>query len=118
MSTKLSVCLAYHNLFKRGQTTVFRVTRFVVYAIAALVVGYYSAALFVSTFQCSPVSKSWWPKTPGHCIDNDNFRFYTAAANILTSVLIIAAPLPALYTWQHTKPEVTEVMVLILLGLM
>ena len=46
----------------------------------------------------------------------ETFRYCTAAANILTSVLVIATPLPALGRMRHTTPEVTGLMGLILLG--
>ena len=86
--------------------------------MALLVVGYYAAAFLVSSFQCTPVAKSWRPKELGTCIDLDKFRYYTAAANIITSVLIIVIPLPALSKMRQTRPGITELMGLILLGLM
>ena len=46
----------------------------------------------------------------------ETFRYCTAAANILTSVLVIATPLPALSRMRHTTPEITGLMGLILLG--
>ena len=85
---------------------------------ALLVTGYYLAAFFVSIFQCNPVSKSWHSKEQGTCIDLDEFRYYTAAVNIITSVLVITTPLPALSKMRHTRPEITELMGLILLGFM
>ncbi|KAL8697717.1 MAG: hypothetical protein Q9201_006968 [Fulgogasparrea decipioides] len=85
--------------------------------LIVLVVGYYLAAFLVSIFQCTPVSKSWSRKQPGTCIDLDRFRYYTAAVNIITSVFLIATPLPALSKMRQSRPEVTELMGLILLGL-
>lgn len=82
-----------------------------------LILGYYVPAFIVSIFQCTPVSKSRHAKESGTCINLDEFRFYTAAANIITSVLVIAIPLPALSQMRHTRPEVTQVMGLILLGM-
>jgi len=88
-------------------------------ATALLIVGYYGAAFFVSIFQCTPVSRSWLfgKHMGGSCIDLDEFRYCTAAANIITSVLLISIPLPALIRMKHTRPEVSELIVLILLGL-
>ena len=118
MATKLSICLIYHNIFKRANSRLIRATRLVVWALTVLIIGYYVAAFFVSIFQCTPVSKSWHSKEKGTCIDLTEFRYYTAAANIITSVLIIVTPLPALSKMRQTRPEVTELMGLILLGLM
>lgn len=50
-------------------------------------------------------------------MDAETFRYCTAAANILTSVLVIATPLPALGRMRHTAPEITGLMGLILLGI-
>lgn len=118
MLTKLSICLIYYDLFKRANSGLIRATRMVTYGTAFLIIGYYVPAFFVSIFQCSPVSKAWHSKESGMCINVDEFRFYTAAANIITSVLVIATPLPALSKMRHTRPEVTELMGLILLGMM
>ena len=118
MTTKLSICLIYYDLFKKANSRLIRATRIVTYGTTLLIVGYYVPAFFVSIFQCSPASKSWHAKESGTCIDLDKFRVYTAAANIITSVLVITTPLPALSQMRHTRPEVTELMGLILLGVM
>ncbi|KAL9136207.1 MAG: hypothetical protein Q9175_002576 [Cornicularia normoerica] len=117
MSTKLSICLIYYHLFQRANSPLIRATRMVTYGLALLVIGYYLPAFFVSIFQCTPVSKSWLSKESGTCVNLDRFRFCTAAANIITSVLVIATPLPALSKMRHTRPEVSELMGLILLGI-
>ena len=66
------------------------------------------------------MEKSWMPHQEGHCIDLEEFRFYTAAANIITSVLVIAVPLPALLSIcvTNSAPRILEVIGLILLGLL
>ena len=117
MAFKLSICLIYQRLFTKVNSRLFRAARIVTHGLTLLIVAYYVPAFFVSIFQCSPVSKSWHSKTPGTCIDLTKFRFYNAAANIITSVLIIATPLPALSTVRRSRPEVTGIMVLILLGM-
>ena len=117
MAFKLSICLVYQRLLTKVNSCLFRTTRIVTHGLTLLIILYYVPAFFVSIFQCSPVSKSWRSKTSGTCIDLTKFRFYNAAANIITSVLIIATPLPALSTVRRSRPEVTELMVLILLGL-
>lgn len=117
MCTKLSICFVYFNVFKRANSRLIRATRVVTVFTALLVVGYYFAAFLVSIFQCTPVSKSWYPKVSGTCIYLDRFRNYTAAINIITSVLVIVTPLPALSKMRQNRPEITELMGLILLGL-
>ena len=109
--------LIYQRLFKKVNSRLFRATRIVTHGLTLLVIAYYVPAFFVSIFQCSPVSKSWRSKTSGTCIDLTKFRFYNAAFNIITSVLIIATRLPALSTVRRSRPEISELMVLILLGM-
>ncbi|KAL9592818.1 MAG: hypothetical protein Q9179_006338 [Wetmoreana sp. 5 TL-2023] len=117
LSAKVSILLVYYHLFKRANSKLIRATRMITSGLIVLVVGYYLAAFLVSIFQCTPVSKSWSRKQPGTCIDLDRFRYYTAAVNIITSVFLIATPLPALSKMRQSRPEVTELMGLILLGL-
>ena len=117
MCTKLSICLLYLGIFKRANSRLIRVTRMVTYGTTLLIIGYYVPAFLVSIFQCTPVSKSWHSKESGTCIDLTRFRFFTAAANIITSVLVITTPLPVLSKMRHTRPEVTGLIGLILLGM-
>ena len=115
--TKLSICVIYLDVFKRATSRLIRATRVVTICTAMLVVGYYFSAFWATIFQCTPIPKTWYPKAPGSCIDLDEFRHYTAAANIITSVLIIMTPLPALSRMRQARPEISELMGLILLGL-
>ena len=57
------------------------------------------------------------PHSNGTCIVLNEFRCYTAAANIITSVLIIVTLLSALSKRRQSRPEGTELMGLILLGM-
>ncbi|MCJ1458920.1 hypothetical protein MMC28_009296 [Mycoblastus sanguinarius] len=116
MLTKLSICLIYYNMFKRANSGLIRATRMATCGTALLIFCYYMAAFFVSVFECTPVPKSWHSKESGTCINMNKFRLSTAAVNIITSVLVIAIPLPALSKMRHTRPEITELMGLILLG--
>ena len=89
-----------------------------IYVTTAIVVGCYGASFLVSIFECTPVSKIWHPKEKGTCINLTAFRYSTAVINILTSVLVIAIPLPALFRIKRRGSEVTQIIFLILLGTM
>lgn len=78
---------------------------------------YYGAATFVATFQCNPVRKAWMTATPGTCIDNNEFRLATAWINVITSFALVFTPLPALHKMKDRRPEVSELIGLIMLGL-
>lgn len=58
MSTKLSICLIYYDLFKRANSRLIRATRMVTNGTTLLILAYYVPAFIVSIFQCTPVSKS------------------------------------------------------------
>ncbi len=116
--TKLSLCIVYLKVFKRANSRVIKWTRAINYATAFVVVSNYSVAFFVSTFQCSPVSKAWQTKEAGTCFNMTAFRYSNAWINIVTSVLIISTPLPALFRMKQNGSEVTQLMGLILLGVM
>ncbi|KAF2652201.1 hypothetical protein K491DRAFT_63662 [Lophiostoma macrostomum CBS 122681] len=115
--SKLSLCLVYTRLFQRADIRIIRYTRVVVYVITFTVVTYYGAATFVSTFQCNPIRKAWKTATHGTCIDNDEFRLGTAWINVITSFALVFTPLPALHYMKDRRPEVSELIGLILLGL-
>lgn len=115
--TKLSLCIAYLGLFKRAAGRLVQWSRRVNYTTALIVVSYYGAAFIVSIFQCTPVSKTWRKSKAGTCIDLTKFRYSTASVNIITSVLVITTPLPVLFRIRSRKNEVTQVIILILLGL-
>ncbi|KAH7061188.1 hypothetical protein B0J12DRAFT_284917 [Macrophomina phaseolina] len=114
--TKLSLCLVYTQIFKRADSLTVRITRILVHFTTFVVVGYYGAATIISIFQCDPVQKSYLSKTPGTCIDLTQFRFSGHAVNIITSLMVICIPLPALFKMKDKRPEIKQLLFLILLG--
>ncbi|OJD36119.1 uncharacterized protein BKCO1_1300054 [Diplodia corticola] len=114
--TKLSLCLVYAQLFKRADSTTVRITRVLVHLTTFVVVGYYVSATLISIFQCNPIRKSYLSKTPGACIDLTQFRFSGHAVNIATSIMVICIPLPALFKMKDKRPEIKQLLFLILLG--
>ncbi len=117
MFTKLSLVLLYRGLFKRADTVLSRSCRRLNNFTAILIVGYYSAAFVIAVFECTPVDKSWYPNKPGTCVNKYIFFYFTGAVNITTSLLVISTPLPVLFTTRHHKTEITQLLGLILLGL-
>ncbi|KAK0659516.1 hypothetical protein DIS24_g3972 [Lasiodiplodia hormozganensis] len=114
--TKLSLCLVYAQLFKRADSKTVRITRMLVYFTTFVVVGYYGSATIISIFQCNPIRKSYLSKTSGTCIDLTQFRFSGHAVNIITSIMVICIPLPALFKMKDKRPEIKQLLFLILLG--
>ncbi|KAI4129043.1 MAG: hypothetical protein LQ347_003928 [Umbilicaria vellea] len=115
--TKLSLCYTYAHLFRQANSRLVRTSGFINALTALLVLTYYSAAFFVCIFECSPISKSWRPHEEGRCTNLRAFRYATAVANLVTSVLVIATPLPVVFRMRQQRSEVREVIFLLLLGL-
>ncbi|KAF3000292.1 hypothetical protein E8E13_008545 [Curvularia kusanoi] len=94
-----------------------RLTRFAIYATITLIIGAYSSAFLVSIFQCLPIRSTWTKNIEGTCINLPAFRMSTAIFNLLTSILVISIPIPALTRLSNHRPEVKQLLALILLGL-
>lgn len=96
---------------------IIRMTRVAIKGTICLIVGVYFSAFLISIFQCRPISKTWNKKAGGTCIDLVAFRMSTAVFNLITSVLVIAIPIPTLVKLKKHRPEVKLLIGLILLGL-
>lgn len=118
MFTKLSLVLTYRRLFQQtADIALVRFCRGLNHFLTILIVGYYSAACLIVVFECTPVDKSWHHNKPGTCVNKYIFFYFTGAVNITTSLLIISMPLPVLFKIKHRKTEITQLLGLILLGL-
>lgn len=115
---KLSLCLVYRTMCATSTGRLIDRTRIAIHCTIALIIGVYMSALLVSLFQCQPIHKTWSPKTPGTCVNLTHFRYSTAVFNILTSAMVITLPIPVLLKLKHHRPEIKQLIGLILLGLM
>jgi hypothetical protein len=115
---KLSLCLLYRKICAASTGRLIERTRIAICATIILIIGVYTSALLVSIFQCTPIHKTWDQKTPGSCINPTSFRYSTAIFNLITSVTIITIPIPMLLKLKHQRPEIKQLIGLILLGLM
>lgn len=105
------------KLFSKAETRLIKATRWVTYLIAVVVTAAYGEAFFMSIFECSPVDKVWLKKKHGHCINLTQFRIAIGYINVITSSLLIITPLPALASVRRHRTEVSQLMGLIILGL-
>lgn len=81
--SKLSLCLLYHTMCSTSTDRVIRITRGAVRSTIALIIGAYGSALFVSIFQCLPVSKVWDKNIDGRCVDLKKFRMRVRSGPVL-----------------------------------
>ncbi|PVH97217.1 hypothetical protein DM02DRAFT_481329, partial [Periconia macrospinosa] len=54
------------------------------------------AFIFLTIFQCKPVSKVWVKSQPGTCVHLGWFRWTWASFNLLTDILIFMIPMPVI----------------------
>ncbi|KAF2632006.1 hypothetical protein BU25DRAFT_487580 [Macroventuria anomochaeta] len=113
---KLSLCLLYRTMCSTSTDRIIRMTRLAIWGTIYLIVGVYTSAFLISIFQCTPISKTWDKKVNGTCIDLVAFRMSTAVFNLITSVLVITIPIPTLVRLKKHRPEVKQLIGLILLG--
>lgn len=117
--SKLSLTFVYRDLMKMVDLPLVKLSRIINYGLMVVLTGFFTAATLVSMFACTPVYKSWLPKTPGHCIDTTiMFNYVTSSVNISTSICLICIPLPVLYLAKNKRIEIKQLTALILFGLM
>ncbi|KAH8706074.1 hypothetical protein GQ44DRAFT_716349 [Phaeosphaeriaceae sp. PMI808] len=115
---KLSLCFLYHTICSTSTGRLMHRTRLAIWCTIVLIVGIYLSALLVSIFQCTPIRKIWDPKIAGVCVDLTQFRYSMAIFNIVTSLVVITLPIPVLLKLKHQRPEIKQLIALILLGLL
>ncbi|PVH67475.1 hypothetical protein DL98DRAFT_394740, partial [Cadophora sp. DSE1049] len=114
-ATKLSLCFVYAGLFQMADTLTVRISRVINRILVAVVVIFYTATFLASIFQCTPIQKAWISKAAGTCIDKTQLRYTGHAVNLITSVWVIALPLPVLFNLSTRAREVTQIIFLVLL---
>ncbi|KAL7922751.1 hypothetical protein ACQKWADRAFT_312966 [Trichoderma austrokoningii] len=117
--SKLSLTFVYRGLMLNVDHPSVRVARFVNYGLMVLIIGFFTSATIASTFACTPVYKSWLPKTPGKCIDTTiMFNYVTGSVNIFTSACLICIPFPVLLLNKNkARIETKQFTALVLFGL-
>ncbi|KAL2066921.1 hypothetical protein VTL71DRAFT_1345 [Oculimacula yallundae] len=115
-ATKLSLCFVYAGLFKKADSRLVRISRILNWILAAVVVIFYTSTFIASIFQCIPIQKAWIPKAKGTCIDKTAFRYAGHSVNLITSIWVIALPLPVLFQLSNRAREITQIIFLVLLG--
>ncbi|KAL8725597.1 MAG: hypothetical protein Q9166_007262 [cf. Caloplaca sp. 2 TL-2023] len=112
---KLSILLFYRRLFPQQTTSAkWRICHLLL-CTASVALGVIS--IFGSTFQCTPVAFLWDPTIPdGHCINFSAFARFTSVFHIVTDILILAMPMPIVWSLHLDKSKKIGVCGLFLLG--
>ncbi|KAJ8122393.1 hypothetical protein O1611_g9852 [Lasiodiplodia mahajangana] len=86
MLVKISILQLYLRIFPSRR---FRVA---VYVVTGVVLAWWAAITLLTIFQCQPISKSYQPWIPGHCIELYGAYFGSGLPDILSDVVILCLP--------------------------
>lgn len=106
---KISILLFYIRIF----SVLKNFTRIVWIAIAVLAATGL-ANILISIFSCTPIRAFWDPLTPGTCIDEVAYYYWTAIFNCITDLFILVAPMPVI--WNRELKHKVAVTALFLIG--
>lgn len=110
VAIKISILQLYRSIFPgRG----FMITTSVV---GAGVIAWGIAVILVSILQCNPVRGAWDITVPATCIPLQEFYLGNAVPNIAMDVIILALPIPNVWTLQMSIKQKLVISSLFLLG--
>ncbi|KAL8689249.1 MAG: hypothetical protein Q9224_004685 [Gallowayella concinna] len=112
---KVALCWAYLRILKASPNPHYK--NLILMVMAGAIIGHV-AGTFVLIFQCSPVSKSLEPKTPGHCLPNDATFYGLAAVTIVFDVIIFFLPIPLLLKLSINIKKKIALVCVFMLGLL
>ncbi|RMZ85028.1 hypothetical protein DV738_g147, partial [Chaetothyriales sp. CBS 135597] len=90
---KVALCFAYLRITNSGHNSRYRIF---IWSIMAFAILSHLAGTLVLIFQCSPVQKSWRPRTEGKCLPNVATFYALASVTIFCDLIIFFAPIPLL----------------------
>lgn len=93
--SKLSVLLLYYRVFQFGYF------KGAAWGLGMIVTSWALAATLLALFLCTPIEKLWFPEVPGHCMSTTVVRLLNSGVSILTDVLILCLPIPAIWSLQQ-----------------
>ena len=97
--TKLSICLQFIQIFGLNRNKKFWFLQ--VFILVNLL--YFTATVFITTFQCTPRAKIWNPTIPGTCLNYQAFLLVTGIFNVITDALLLVLPIVSIWNLQMSK---------------
>lgn len=88
--TKLSILALYRRIF------IFPKFKHFGFVLGVVVVVWCAAVCVASILICIPLDKAWDPTVTGACINLPKFFYGIQIPNVVTDVLILVLPLPAI----------------------
>lgn len=95
---KLSILLLYLRIFNP-----IRWSYIILHIMLWINLAAYLSGLLVELFQCNPIQKVWYPKWPGHCIDQKLLQLFGAGFNIVSDVSLLILPIWSVWNLQTDR---------------
>lgn len=108
--SKVGLLLLYYRIFRFANVKRWS------YLIGGFVFGWAVIMTFLFCFVCVPLEKLWNPAAEGYCIDQVATWIANAASTILTDLMILVLPLPAIWKLQLSWREKYGLLVAFTLG--
>lgn len=94
---KLSAILFYARVFTTHIDGWFRRSLWIT---GALLITWLICAMTSTIFECTPVSRAWFPNVPGHCIHRLHWWTGISISSVIIDLIILILPLPVLWNLQ------------------
>lgn len=87
----------YLRIFKFGYT------RWVSYAVGVIVAIHAIIVIFITIFQCKPISALWKEIVRTNCVNTQVFFEYSSFPNFITDIIMLVTPLPEIWRLNTSK---------------
>lgn len=108
---KISILLLYIRIFGR-----LRYFRILAYIIGIFSICWAIMVIIVCSFQCRPIQILWDRNVSGTCINTHLFFILGSAPNVFTDFVLLALPLPAVWSLHTTRVQKVSLTVIFVLG--
>ncbi|KAF2877998.1 hypothetical protein BDV95DRAFT_633475 [Massariosphaeria phaeospora] len=96
-STKIAIIASYLRFILDQKF------RTAMYSTAVVIVGLWCSGVFVTVFQCSPVSGAWdFTNTTRTCLEFVTYLYASSSINVVTDIVLCVLPCP--YLWKLHMP--------------
>lgn len=84
--------------------------------VMGYVLIYAVCSIFVTIFQCVPISRTWDKSIGGGCINLEAFWYAGAAINVSSDLMILILPMPTIYKMNSPRRQRIGLAVVFLIG--
>lgn len=110
---KCSMLCLYHRIFG----TIKRTLTISLYAVSIFNLCCFIIVFFIFLFQCKPINFVWDRTIPGgHCIEFNTLCLSTGVISITTDIVILALPVPMVWSLQLSKTQKLGIIGVFFLG--